>query len=537
MGKELKPKTAEKTDKSPQIIHEAEITRQHARYKIPAKMEIDGKIYNLEDWSVSGCAIENLPDELLHRKFAVGKMIFRFDDFETVVDNIKLEFIDRRPNGVVGCRFTELTPQQLAILNQIIASYLAGDIVTEDDIIHAVTRTITYEKKEKPKVERKKASLILILIYSVVLLLVMFLLYVIYKRVYVVQTANAFVDANITVIRAPSPTYIYYPKKLYEGEKVTTGDPLVTAYLVAGGVQKIASPVNGEILKISALNGEFRNVAEPILYILSHNKNSIYITAHVLHKYLVKLKIGDIGKVVTPDGEKFYAKLVKIIPAHTVYQEKTKHLLENIYNKARDYDTLVFYTNYPLTKDMINVSLFLTIDTFLNRVGFLSLEDNEIKENEKEIEVKHAKKNEKVEERVYVKEKSEEKVLTPNKQKVDYSNYGQMKGNERIIRKPKEKPEAHEKTYKKSNSESNLNNNINKEGKYCIIVASSKHLDKIYLKKFLKLFPNGKVDKYKNIYEFKIPGFSDFESARKFVQDKVSKYYKRPMIIKCGNKK
>lgn len=151
MEKEIKPKTAEKTDKSPQIVHEAEITRQHARYKIPAKMEIDGKIYKLEDWSVSGCAIENLPDELLHRKFAVGKMIFRFDDFETVVDNIKLEFINRRPNGVVGCRFTELNPQQLAILNQIIASYLAGDIITEDDIIHAVTRTITYTKKKNRK--------------------------------------------------------------------------------------------------------------------------------------------------------------------------------------------------------------------------------------------------------------------------------------------------------------------------------------------------------------------------------------------------
>lgn len=351
-----------------------------------------------------------------------------------------------------------------------------------------------------------------------------------------VQTVNAYVDANITVIRAPAPTYIYYPQKLFVGEKVKTGDMLLTAYLVAGGIQKIASPINGEILKISALNGEFRNVAEPVLYILPNEKNSIYITAHVLHKNLIKLKIGDIATVVTPEGEKFYAKLVKIIPAHSIYQEKAKHLLENIYNQARNYDTLVFYTNYPLTKNMINTSLFLTIDTFLNRVGLLSLKDNEIKENEKEIEVKHAKKNEKVEERVYVKEKSEEKVLTPNKQKVDYSNYGQMKGNERIIKKPDEKPEAHEKTYKKSNSESNLNNNINKEGKYCVIVASCKHFDKHALNKFFSLFPNGKVDKYKNIYEFKIPGFSDFESARKFVQDKVSKYYKRPLIIKCESK-
>jgi alginate biosynthesis protein Alg44 len=543
MEKEIKPKTAEKVDKSDQIVHEAEITRQHARYKIPAKIEIEGRLYKVEDWSVSGCAIKNLPDEIYRKEFAIGKMIFKFDDFETVVDNLKLEFLDKRPNGVVGCRFTELTPQQLAILNQIIASYLAGDIVTEDDIIHAVTRSITYEKKEKPEVDKKKASLILILIYIVVVILLLFLFYVAYKRVYVVQTDNAYVDANITTIRAPAPTYVYYPKKLYEGEKVKTGDVLLTAYLVAGGIQKIASPINAEILKISALNGDFRNVAEPILYLLPKRKNSIYITAHVAHESLIKLKIGDIATVRTPDGRKFYAKLVKIIPANTVYQKKAKFLLENVYNKPRNYDTLLFYTNYPLNEKMINESLFLTIDTFLNRIGFLSLNDNDVKEKYYEDNEEIKQKNNNQEE---VSEESEKKALTPDKQEVNYSNYGKVKGNDDIVKNQDESQEKSnikndysdnfENIYNKDESNDNSNNAAEKNN-YCIIVASTKNLHKDFLNKFYSLFPNGKIEKYKNLYEFKIVGFKDYESAREYIQDKVSKYYKRPFIIKCRTNK
>jgi len=519
MGKEYKPKTMEKTDKSPQIVHEAEITRQHARYKIPAKIEIDGKIYKLEDWSVSGCAIENLPDEVFHKKFATGKMMFRFDDFETVVDNLRLEFLQRRPNGVVGCRFTDMTPQQIAILNQIIASYLAGDIITEDDIIHAVTRTITYTKKEKPKVDRKRGLLILLFIYFIIFALLMFLFYVLYKRVYVVQTVNAYVDANLTVVRSPAPSYVYYPQKLQIGQKVKIGEILFRSYLVAGGIQNIASPLNGKIIKISALNGEFRNVAEPILYILPDSNSSIFITAHVLHKDLIKLKLGDIATVVTPEGEKFYAELIKIIPAQTVFHEKAKHLLANIYNQARNYDTLIFYTNYPLNKERINESLFLTIDTFLNRWGLISLNDNNVtKENNNTLLIQN---------------ELNETNSTNNSKAYTYENNNTNKNI----------------TLNQDNNFTNINvsntsdkNETNQSAEavkkeYCIITASAKKFSDKQIKKFLNSFENAKVEKIKNLYEFKIYGFKTYKAAKEFMNKKVIKIYKKPFIIKCERAK
>jgi alginate biosynthesis protein Alg44 len=533
-------KETKKTDKSPQIVHEAEITRQHARYKLPATLEIDGKKFELEDWSISGCAIKNLPDNIFDKKFTTGKIIFKFDDFETVVDKLKLEFVIRKPDGSVGCRFTELTPQQLSILNQIIASFLAGDIVTQDDIIHAVTRTITYKKKEKPKVNKKKASLILIFIYFVVFILLMFLGYVVYKRVFVVQTANTYVDANLTVIRAPAPTYIYYPKKHFIGEKVKTGDMLLTSYLVAGGVQKIASPINGSIYKISALNGEFRNVAEPVLYLLPDNNASVYITAHVLHKNLIKLKIGDIATVVTPEQEKFYAKIIKIIPAHTVFQEKAKHLLENIYNQPRNYDTIILQTNHPLY-NLINKSLFVTIDTFLNRFGFLSLDNNNETEEKNITEENNSYKTQTLEINKSEKNQTEDKnkTIKPETLKADYSNYGNSDGNTKIV-KEENKTKTQKSTYENGVETENISPNNNEENKttsltkgYCIIAASTPKLITKQTNLFLKRFPDGKIEKYKNIYEFKIEGFKTYKEAKKFANTKVNKYYKNPFIIGC----
>jgi alginate biosynthesis protein Alg44 len=517
---------------SPEVVHESQITRQHPRYKIPAKMEIEGKLYKLEDWSVSGCAIEGLPDEIFNKRFAVGKMHFKFDDFETVVDNMKLEFVNRRPDGVVGCRFTEITPQQLAILNQIIASYLAGDIVTEDDIIHAVTRIITYQKKEKPKVDKKKFSLILLLIYSVVITLITFLLYVIYKRVYVIPTENAFIDANLTVVRAPSPCFIYYPKDLHIADKVKKGEILFDVYLVTGGVQKIASPIDGEIIKISALNGDFRNIAEPVLYILPPNSHPIYIKAHVLHKYLEKIRIGDIATVVSPTGEKFYAKLINVLPAQSIFKEKAKELSGNIYNQARNFDTLIFYTNYPLTKKMINKPLFITIDTFLNRIGWLSLNDNPKKVNFPlkpnpnyfKNKIKHSR-----EDNVTIQKEDDINLIVDNEKDDNKSNY--IENNNSLQKSYLQ--EINLSMKKENNFSKQEPIKINKKIEYCVIVRSYRYLRENNVKKFLNLFPNGIIDKFKDLHEFKIPGFKSYKEAKKFIKDKVSKYYKGAYVIKC----
>ncbi|QKQ27106.1 hypothetical protein [Candidatus Reidiella endopervernicosa] len=47
-----------------QIVHEAEYSRQHARFRIPAKLIMGGNPYEIEEWSVSGLSAIKIPQEI-----------------------------------------------------------------------------------------------------------------------------------------------------------------------------------------------------------------------------------------------------------------------------------------------------------------------------------------------------------------------------------------------------------------------------------------------------------------------------------------
>jgi len=537
-----------KSDKSTQIVHEAELTRQHARYKIPATIEIEGKKYKVFDWSVSGAGIEDIPEELYEKRHAVAKMIFKFDDFETVIDNLNLEFVTKRPNNVVGARFTELTPQQISILNQIISAYLAGDIITEDDIIHAVTRANFSQKKEKKeKVDKKKPILVLLLLWTFILFLICFLLYVMYKRIYIIKSENAFFDTNITIIRAPSPSYIEFAKNFKPNDEINVSEPLMYAHLMYGGVKIVKSPLDGIIYKTIIHNGDFRNVGEPVFAVLDKNY-SVYIKASILHKDMIKVKIGDIAKVTLPNGENFYAKITNITFPYNVLEQHSRPL-ENVYNQARNYDKVILKPlNYKVPKNLLGTSASVTIDTLLNKYDWYSIENNSTKEEKNET----VEKNQTTQIQNEINETNETELMV-EKNTTDNNitnNSITIEENQTIITEKNTSTEnitntnipiVEETDINKTNVE-NDEKNIpvvkTNEKKYCIIAASStKQFEGPKSKEFLSKFNKAKVVKVGNIYEIKLSYYNTYNDVKSALDNQVKKYYKDAFIIRCKEEK
>ena len=358
-------KKDDKDQKAKQIVHESEITRQHARYKIPANIEIDGKEYKVDNWSLSGCAIIDLPEEYLNKKFAIGKMIFKFDDFETAIDGLNIEFLRNdkyEDKTIMRCRFTDIKPYQTAILNQIITAYIEGDIITQDDILQVVKRQITYPKKNPKSVDKKKGWSILLIIYFVIFVLVSFLLYVFYTRTFVVKSIIAYVDANVSVIRAPSPSYIKFLNPLHKGEEVNISEPLGAAKLIYGGIVVIKSPVRGKIFDTYIYNNEFRNVGEPILSILPY-KAGYTIVSNFSNEQAAKLKIGYIASVTMPTGEKFKAKIIDIELPAPLKSQKSKPLINTYANSINYVKVVLKPLDYILSPNLINVSVNVVVDT------------------------------------------------------------------------------------------------------------------------------------------------------------------------------
>ena len=369
MKGERELKSQEKNEElSTQIVHEAEITRQQARYRIPAKIEIDGKIYTLRDWSVTGCAIIGLPKEYIG-KYITGKMIFNFGHFVTSIENLKIECLHN--NGeFTGCRFSDLTLQQLSILNQIITAYINGDIVTQDDIITAVTKIQMYPKKPKiDKIEIRKTRRILSIIFLTIFVLLTFLTYVVYKKLFIVDSINGYIDSNITVVRAPYPSYITFEKKLILGERVKKGDLLATAHLVSGGAAALLSPVKGSIIKINVKNNTFRNIGEPVVTLLDDN-SSLFIKSTFLSKDLIKIRPGYIAKIII-NGNTYYGKIFKITYPESIDSIKSKPT-ENIY--VNPYNYIIVYVkpfNFNSPK-FIGESVLIRVNTLVNKLGIIN---------------------------------------------------------------------------------------------------------------------------------------------------------------------
>jgi alginate biosynthesis protein Alg44 len=302
------------------VRYKAEATRHFSRYKIPAYIEIDGKKYELEDWSVAGCGIKGLPEEIRQRKWAKVNFICPFDVFDATIKDIKVEFLYRAQDDIVGCRFTELRPDQLSLLQDIIEGYLEGSISSIDNFINVIKRedlreSIEARRPKPPAKEGFEETLRKIFIFTIlgiiVLLLVFFLLKSLYIRVYTVETVSAFFDAKLAVIRVPTDGAIRKKKEFVKGQKIKKGELIGIVESPITPSVVISSPVNGTIYKSNFRNMDIVITGDPILAILPNNEK-IFVTASILHKDLNRIKIGQEVTVVKGNGEILNGKIIDI---------------------------------------------------------------------------------------------------------------------------------------------------------------------------------------------------------------------------------
>ena len=66
----------------PQIVHEAEVHRQHVRLRIPIAIEIDGTRYGVDDWSMGGVGRGRAITSRQPGERFPARLIFPFEDFE-----------------------------------------------------------------------------------------------------------------------------------------------------------------------------------------------------------------------------------------------------------------------------------------------------------------------------------------------------------------------------------------------------------------------------------------------------------------------
>ena len=122
----------------PQIVHEAEIHRQHVRLRIPIGVDIDGVRYTVDDWSIGGFGVESpIAGRQPGDRFP-ARLLFPFEDFElTLRLEAQLIYVLAEPPRFGG-RFVDLSQGQLGLFRYIVDAYLSGEIVSGGDILSVV---------------------------------------------------------------------------------------------------------------------------------------------------------------------------------------------------------------------------------------------------------------------------------------------------------------------------------------------------------------------------------------------------------------
>jgi mannuronan synthase len=130
-----------------QIVHEAEIHRQHVRLRIPIVVEIDGTRYGIDDWSMGGFGVASPITSRQPGERFPARLIFPFEDFELTL-RLDCQMIYALPDlPRFGGKFLALSQGQLSLFRYLVDAYLSGELVSGGDVLAVVSRDNTGEAR------------------------------------------------------------------------------------------------------------------------------------------------------------------------------------------------------------------------------------------------------------------------------------------------------------------------------------------------------------------------------------------------------
>ena len=289
-------------NKEARIVHEAASQRQHIRLKAPILADIDGQIYEIEDWSVGGVRIKGFDRETSEGATFPVTLHFPFNGFEMSIDaTVSVRHHDAS-RQIVGASFVEMTPQRLSLLRYVIDAYLSGELVNAGDILQVVERDNSARARASvmPEVQRSRGSAILFamrrnfglaLALVAALILALYIAFNLYTRTFTVSGDGAITSPQGTVLRATGAgSVIGFAAR--PGQRVQPGTLLATLQKPTGGVINITSKCDCIVGEHLADLGEPLAKSAPILSMAPTN-GTTRATLVVRLKEIRKVSVGD----------------------------------------------------------------------------------------------------------------------------------------------------------------------------------------------------------------------------------------------------
>lgn len=289
------------------MTYEAELQRQHPRYRLPMRARIDGRIYQVHDWSMNGFAIDA-------KGFTAGKKVIAdltipFSSYEFSLTDVPSEVLySTDPMGRTSFVFLTLEDGQMSLLQYVTDAILSGEVVRAGDVLDVARRTDMVKSKQVPPPPRlSTAARIAQLgrraaatagVAAIGAALIAFLSANVYDELYVVRPESAAVTAKTVNVAAPSIGRITF---LNERREVSFGEPLMTVNPAVGNPITVESPCDCVQVDQRFANGDFVRTGDPVVRLMRADA-PIVVSATVGDNQLMSLYGVETASLVYSDG-------------------------------------------------------------------------------------------------------------------------------------------------------------------------------------------------------------------------------------------
>lgn len=253
------------------IVHESETQRQFVRLPVPAKAGFDGQSYDVKDLSSGGIALLDVKQAVREGQTLKISLYLPFSTFSMMIDLDARVVYQLAAEKTIGLQFTGLTPDQVSLLNHVVKSFMAGEIVRSGDLLNVAARdNFTKLRPRKagdgqPVVSLSRQIPGLLLVTALGLAALAFILNNIYENVFIFKTSNASVQAAQIQVRSIERGILT--------SKIEPGQTTVKDRQEIGMINEndIKSPCDCIITKVHRSTGEFVVEGEPIVSLVAAN--------------------------------------------------------------------------------------------------------------------------------------------------------------------------------------------------------------------------------------------------------------------------
>jgi mannuronan synthase len=303
------------------ITHEAEVQRQHPRYRLPVRCIYNGTQLPVVDVSVGGLGVRTGLLDVKPGRVLDLTLVFPFSGYElTLPINAEVRYIAEE-HSRIGLRFVDVSPRQHNLLRFILDAYLAGEVVEAGDVLDVVSRRNEGKTREVPQrpapqgfmanvAHHGRSAAGYVGIAAATLLLLGFIGTGLFERLYVIPAQSALITADLVTVPAPSNGQLTF---VAPGEQVRAGEPLLTIQGPQGNSIVIDSPCDCVVQARYNRASTFVREGTPVLT-LREKSSAPYITASVPQDQLLRFYRGASAVIEYADGTRVRGAQVERLP-------------------------------------------------------------------------------------------------------------------------------------------------------------------------------------------------------------------------------